>query len=116
MYVYVWQIPHSIVLPISGTSILLSASEDFQSQNGTLTFSSDATESCFSIVIVNDDMRESVPECFTVSIVSATGDIDSPSVATACIIDDDGMLITHFGLMFIGICHAAGENLENWHV
>ena len=72
--------------------ILFSASEDFQSQNGTLTFTSDETESCFPIVIVNDDIRESVPECFTVSIMSGTGGIDSPSVATACIIDDDGMV------------------------
>ena len=44
-----------------------------------------------SIQIVNDSVRESVPECFTVSIVSATGDTDSPSVTTVCINDDDGM-------------------------
>lgn len=67
------------------------ALEDFQSQNGILTFSSDVTESCVSIVIVNDSVRESVPECFTVGIVNATGDIDSPSVATVCISDNDGM-------------------------
>lgn len=65
--------------------------EDFQSQSGTLTFSSDVTESCVSIVIVDDNTRESIPECFIFSIVSATGDIETPSVATVCINDNDGM-------------------------
>ena len=44
-----------------------------------------------SIVIIDDSIRESVPECFTVSIASATGEIDTPSVATVCINDNDGM-------------------------
>ena len=66
------------------------ASDDFQSASGTLTFSSDLTESCFDVMIVDDDIREAVPECFTVSILSSTGDIGSPSVATVCINDNDG--------------------------
>ena len=69
----------------------ISAPEDFQSQTGILTFSSDVTKSCVSIVIVDDNVQESGPECFTVSIVSATGDVESPSVATVCISDNDGM-------------------------
>ena len=73
--------------------IIISATEDFQNQSGMLTFTSDETELCFSIVIISDSVRESVPECFTISIVNATGDIAFPSVATACIIDDDGMFI-----------------------
>lgn len=44
-------------------------------------------------MIINDNIRESVPECFTVSIVSASGDIESPSTATICINDDEGMFI-----------------------
>jgi hypothetical protein len=70
------------------------ASEDFRHQSGILTFSSNVTTSCVSIQIVNDSVRESVPECFTVSIVSATGDTDSPSVTTVCINDDDALPVT----------------------
>ena len=67
-----------------------SASDDFESASGTLTFTSDATEACFTVTIVDDSIRESVPECFTVSIIDATGDIVSPTMATACIEDNDG--------------------------
>ena len=69
---------------------LCSASDDFESASGTLTFTSDATEACFTVTIVDDSIRESAPECFTVSIIDATGDIVSPTMATACIEDNDG--------------------------
>ena len=89
----------SIVLNIYPSSMIkhpnfiyVSAPDDFESVSGTLIFSSDVTESCFTVMIVDDSIRESVPECFTVTIVDATGDIESPSVATVCIEDNDGNL------------------------
>ena len=74
---------------------IIIVSDDFQSASGTLTLSSDTSESCFDVMIVDDDIREAVPECFTVSILSSTGDIGSPSVATVCISDNDGTFYTY---------------------
>ena len=58
--------------------------------SGTLSFTSDDTEMCVAISVEDDSERESVPECFTFSLVDATGDIVDPSVATVCIEDNDG--------------------------
>ena len=44
-----------------------------------------------TISVVDDSVRESVPECFTVSLVNVTGgDLEHPSIATVCIEDNDG--------------------------
>ena len=43
-----------------------------------------------TISVVDDSVRESVPECFTVSLVNVTGDLEDPSIATVCIEDNDG--------------------------
>ena len=44
-----------------------------------------------TISVVDDSVRESVPECFTVSLVNVTGaDLEDPSIATVCIEDNNG--------------------------
>ena len=69
----------------------LSDPDDFHGVVGTLSFTRNTTESCVTISVVDDSVRESVPECFTVSLVNVTGaDIDGPSIATVCIDDNDG--------------------------
>ena len=50
-----------------------------------------------AISVEDDSERESVPECFTFSLVDATGDIVDPSVATVCIEDNDGWFYTWLG-------------------
>ena len=85
---------HIFIVNLYSLYIII-VSDDFQSASGTLTLSSDTSESCFDDMIVDDDIREAVPECFTVSILSSTGDIGSPSVATVCISDNDGTFYTY---------------------
>ena len=53
-----------------------------------------------TISVEDDSERESVPECFTFSVVDATGDIVDPSVATVCIEDNDGRFYTCLGHSF----------------
>ena len=44
-----------------------------------------------TISVVDDSVRESAPECFTVILGDVTGaDLEDPSVATVCIEDNDG--------------------------
>ena len=48
-----------------------------------------------TISVVDDSVRESVPECFTVILVNVTGaDLEDPSIATVCIEDNDGNCCT----------------------
>ena len=43
------------------------------------------------ISVVDDSVRESVQECFTVSLGDVTGgDLVDPSITTVCIEDNDG--------------------------
>ena len=65
--------------------------DDFHGVVGTLSFTRNVTESCVTISVVDDSVRESVPECFTVSLVNVTGaDLEDPSITTVCIEDNDG--------------------------
>ena len=69
----------------------LSDPDDFDGVSGTFSFTSGTTESCVTISVVDDSVRESVPECFTVILGDVTGaDLEDPSVATVCIEDNDG--------------------------
>ena len=67
--------------------------DDFHGVIGTLSFTRNITESCVIISVVDDSVRESVPECFTVSLVNITGaDLKHPSTANVCIEDNDGII------------------------
>ncbi|CAI8052156.1 hypothetical protein GBAR_LOCUS28548, partial [Geodia barretti] len=69
--------------------------EDYDGVSGTLSFTSDATESCVTITVEDDSTRESVPECFTVALLDVTGaDFEEPRIATVCIEDNDVLPVT----------------------
>ena len=77
--------------------LFLSDPDDYDGVSGTLSFTSDATESCVTINVEDDSTRESVPECFTVALLDVTGaDFEEPRIATVCIEDNDGEILGHY--------------------
>jgi len=66
------------------------------SRRGVFSFATDTTIQCVSIMITNDNISENNWECFTVSLSGASEYIAYPTVATVCIIDDDGQWLAYW--------------------
>ena len=66
------------------------------SQTGVFSFATDTTIQCVSIMITNDTICEDNWECFTVGLSGASGYTAYPTVATVCIIDDDGQWLIYW--------------------
>ena len=74
--------------------VCFTAPGDFMEGSGSLTVTEDGSVECVSITIVNDIEDEEDMECFAFSIsTTASGSVSLDiSLATICILDNDGKL------------------------
>ena len=85
------------------------------SQTGVFSFATDTTIQCVSIMITNDNLSEDNWECFTMGLSGASEYTAYPTVATVCIIDDDGQWLMYWQNKYMYFVISQCSTSSNWY-